>query len=111
MSRKSSPGVPLNKGVRKPFTFLMGLDENWSREGVFSGVACIPCFCGVLDGRMAGEEQTTSSSFPEYPLTGLRAMQSYLPERKVFVARKRYSTFPDFRLDLADSVKTDLIDC
>lgn len=39
---------------------------------------------------------------------GLELCQSYLPERKVFVARKRYSTFPDFRLDLADSVKTDL---
>jgi hypothetical protein len=42
--------------------------KQYTREGVFSGVACIPCFCGVLDGRMAGEEQTTSSSFPEYPL-------------------------------------------
>lgn len=45
--------------------------ENFTLEGVLSGVAWFSVFCGVLEDRMAGEAQPPAnldSSFPKNPL-------------------------------------------
>lgn len=45
--------------------------ENFTLEGVFSGVAWFSIFCGVLEDRIAGEAQPPAnldSSFPKNPL-------------------------------------------